>query len=63
MDKLTKEQVKGIIRHVLTFLGGLLILKGYADESLITEIIGGVTTLVGSVWSVFEKKSRKDLEE
>ena len=53
--KLTKEQVLGILRHSLTFLGGLLVMKGLVDETTATEIIGGVITLVGAVWSVIEK--------
>jgi hypothetical protein len=50
-----KEQVLGILRHSLTFLGGLLVMKGVVDETTATEIIGGVITLVGAVWSVIEK--------
>jgi len=50
-----KEQVLGILRHSLTFLGGLLVMKGLIDETTATEIVGGVITLVGAVWSVIEK--------
>jgi hypothetical protein len=54
--KLTKEQVLGIIRHTLTFVGGIVVMKGLVDETVVTEIIGGVMTLVGSIWSVINKK-------
>lgn len=50
-----KEQVIGIVRHVLTFLGGLFVLKGYLDESLVNQIVGGAATLIGTVWSVISK--------
>jgi hypothetical protein len=53
--KFTKEQILGILRHVLTFGGGILVMKGLVDESLWAEITGGVITLVGGVWSVIEK--------
>jgi len=53
--KLTKEQVLGIVRHTLTFVGGVLITKGLIDETIASEIIGGVITLVGTIWSVVEK--------
>lgn len=53
--KLTKEQVIGIIRHSLTFVGGLLIMKGIVDETMLSEITGGVITLVGTIWSIIEK--------
>jgi hypothetical protein len=46
--KLTKEQVLGIVRHTLTFIGGIVIARGLVDETLVTECIGGVLTLNGS---------------
>lgn len=54
--KLTKEQILGIVRHALTFVGGIVVMKGFVDETMVTEIIGGVMTLVGAVWSVIDKK-------
>jgi hypothetical protein len=56
--KLTKEQILGIVRHGLTFIGGILITKGLIDESTATEIIGGVITLAGTIWSVIEKNNK-----
>jgi hypothetical protein len=55
--KLTKEQVQGLVRHVLTFAGGLLMTRGLVDDAIITEIIGGAVTLVGGVWSFLAKKT------
>jgi hypothetical protein len=54
--KLTKEQVLGIVRHALTFVGGIVVMKGWADDAMVTEIIGGVMTLTGAIWSVIVKK-------
>ena len=54
--KLTKEQVLGIVRHTLTFVGGIFVMKGWIDESTVTEIIGGAMTLAGAIWSVITKK-------
>jgi hypothetical protein len=53
--KLTKEQVLGIIRHALTFVGGILVMRGIVDETIVTEIVGGVMTLTGAVWSIVSK--------
>lgn len=53
--KLTREQLIGIVRHGLTFIGGVVVMKGLVDESTMTEITGGVLTLVGAVWSIIEK--------
>lgn len=53
--KLTKEQWLGILRHSLTFVGGILITKGIVDEGVWAEISGAALTLVGGVWSVVAK--------
>jgi len=54
--KLSKEQVFGLIRHGLTFVGGVLLTTGLLDEVIWTEISGAVITLTGAIWSVVEKK-------
>jgi len=54
--KLTKEQILGIVRHALTFVGGIVVMKGLVDETLVTELIGGVMTLTGTIWSIINKK-------
>jgi len=54
--KLTKEQLLGIIRHTLTFIGGILVVKGYLDENLLTELTAGVLTSVGAIWSILSKR-------
>jgi hypothetical protein len=53
--KLTKEQILGIVRHTLTFIGGIVIARGLVDETLVTEVIGGVLTLTGAIWSIIDK--------
>ena len=55
--KLTKEQILGIVRHSLSFVGGILVMKGIVDEKTLTEIIGGVITLTGTIWSIIEKNN------
>jgi formylmethanofuran dehydrogenase subunit C len=50
-----KTQVLGILRHSLTFLGGIVVMKGIVDETTATEIIGGIITLVGTIWSIVDK--------
>jgi hypothetical protein len=55
--KLTKEQLLGIVRHTITFVGGIIVMKGLVDESTMTEITGGVLTLAGAIWSIIAKKA------
>jgi hypothetical protein len=52
---MSKEQIFGVARHVLTFLGGFLVVKGYLDESLLNELIGGALALAGTIWSIVAK--------
>lgn len=54
--KLTKEQILGIVRHALTFVGGILVMKGLVTDATSQEIIGSTISLIGLVWSVVSKK-------
>ena len=54
--KLTKEQWLGILRHTLTFIGGIGVTVGYIDAAVVTEVIGLTMSLVGIIWSVIIKK-------
>lgn len=51
-----KETTLGIIRHALTFVGGVLVMKGIIDEQMAMELSGAVMTLVGGVWSIVDKR-------
>lgn len=53
---MSKEQVLGMVRHGLTFLGGLLVTKGLMDAGMVQEVLGAVMTLVGAAWSITSKK-------
>jgi uncharacterized membrane protein YphA (DoxX/SURF4 family) len=50
-----KEQLLGIVRHVLTFVGGILVARGLATDVLSNELIGAAMTLVGGIWSIISK--------
>jgi len=52
---MSKEQILGIARHILTFVGGFFVVKGYIDESILSELIGGALALAGTVWSIVDK--------
>lgn len=53
---MTKEQKLGIVRHVLTFVGGILLAKGLVDESLLTDMVASIMVLVGGFWSILDKR-------
>lgn len=56
MKNLTKEQVLGIVRHILTFAGGIVLSHGLVDQATADTIIGSTITLIGAIWSVVSKK-------
>jgi hypothetical protein len=60
---MNKQAILGIVRHVLTFVGGLLVTRGLLNETLSQELVGGLVTLIGFVWSVVSKKPSEPVKE
>lgn len=53
---MTKEQIEGIVRHILTFGGGFLIAAGYLDAETWATVTGAVVSLAGAIWSYVAKQ-------
>ncbi len=53
---MNKEQVVGLLRHVFTFGGGFLVTNGLLDSEMLGELIGGLLSVIGVVWSIVDKK-------
>lgn len=43
--------VQSLVRHALTFGGGLLVTKGLADAAYVELLVGFGTTTAGLVWA------------
>ena len=56
--KIMSEKIEGLLRHILTFLGGYLVTSGVIDESILMEVVGAITTIVGFAWSFISKKKK-----
>ena len=56
--KFNPDYVFGIVRHALTFAGGIMVMSGKADETLVTETAGAVITTLGLLWSLVAKINR-----
>lgn len=54
-----KEIIMAIVRHTLTFVGGILIAKGLVDESTMQELAGSLSTSVGLIWSIIQKQNNE----
>jgi hypothetical protein len=46
-----QEQTVGLIRHVITFIGGILVARGKLDVGSVETISGLVVTVVGFLFS------------
>jgi hypothetical protein len=55
---MNKDTLLAILRHALTFVGGLAAQQGFASSDDITAGVGAVITLVGLGWSIYEKRAR-----
>jgi hypothetical protein len=53
---MSQEQIFGVIRHVFTAVGGIVIAQGYISDSMYTELSGAVLALAGVIWSIVAKK-------
>lgn len=50
-----KEQLFGLIRHALTFVGGCLVANGILTDAMSADIIGACMALMGTLWSMIVK--------
>ena len=57
-----KETVLGIIRHVLSAIGGILAARGYLSSGEVETIVGLGLVIAGMVMSYLEKRQRKEAE-
>lgn len=53
---MNRAQTLGLLRHILTTLGGVLLAQGTMSDTEMTEIVGAIITLVGAGWSFAEKR-------
>lgn len=53
---MNKEQMLGLLRHILTIIGGYFLAKGSVDADQLEQLIGGLITLAGVGWSYWVKK-------
>ena len=52
-----KAATLALLRHLLTFIGGALVAKGFIDTESLQEIIGAIITLLSVGWMTVEKSN------
>lgn len=50
------ETILGVVRHILTFGGGLLASKGYLEAGQVELTVGALVTIIGVAWSAWSKR-------
>lgn len=53
---MNKDTILGIVRHILTIGGGLLVQRGNIDPSQAETLIGAIIAVVGVTWSILSKR-------
>jgi hypothetical protein len=54
---MTKNEVYGVSRAVLSAIGGFLVGKGYIDSETALALAGALATVAAAVWSVKSKRA------
>lgn len=56
LQKPNKQQFDGVIRHLLTMVGAILLAKGHVTDATWLEVSGATTGIAGIAWSYISKK-------
>ena len=52
------QEVMGVVRAVLSGVGGILVAKGFLGSSDVEIVVGAVVSVVTVVWSVLQKRGK-----
>jgi peptidoglycan hydrolase-like protein with peptidoglycan-binding domain len=55
---MTWDQINGVVRALLTAIGGYLVGKGLIDQTTATELVGAVLTIGGALWSIVSNRPK-----
>jgi hypothetical protein len=50
-----KDIILGVVRHLLSAGGAVLVAKGIVDAGIVQETVGAVLTIIGFALSIFDK--------
>lgn len=57
---MNKSMILGVLRHLLTTLGGAFVARGALDDGLLSEAVGALVALAGVAWSIWVKRKESD---
>ncbi len=50
-----KDTILSVIRHVLTFGGGLAVSAGFLTDHTVAALAGGIPTFIGLLWGALDE--------
>ena len=53
---MTRDMWLGLVRHLLTLIGGVFVAKGQIDADTVNTAIGAAVSLGGVAWSIADKR-------
>lgn len=53
------DQVYGVVRHLISALGGFAVYKGVVTEDEAASVVGCSLTLFAAIWSILTKQKDK----
>ncbi len=53
MYGLSADAIISVLRHLLTFIGGIIVARGWIDAETATQIVGGMITVIGGLLAIF----------
>lgn len=57
------DVILGIVRHLLTTFGGVLVTKGITDSTHLEAAVGGIIAIIGVIWSIVKNKNASTPEK
>ena len=53
--KMLGDKEMGVVRHILTAVGGVFVYMGYTDDATWVMVSGSIATMIGFMWSWMSK--------
>jgi hypothetical protein len=60
---ITWEMASGILRHIITALGSLLVTWGVIDSGMQGEVVGAIMMLISVVWAAINKTQANQVKK
>lgn len=60
VDNAMSSIIMGVLRHLLTTVGGALVGSGYVTDGDVQSVVGSIMTLIGVIMSAINNKNKEE---